>query len=856
MWQGIGKSLARFRRLRMELLETRSLCAIDLVSTLDMRFSTPPAILGASAANVSDDGRYVVFQSSSSELTPGDRNGATDIFYKDRLTGLLQLVSASASGVIGNQASYDASISDDGRFVCFTSRATNLVTGDTNNLEDAFVKDMHSGYITRVSTSSTGEQITGNVYAGGRNAKISGNGAYVVFMSSSAVLNANDTNGETDIYVKNLITGELVFVSSDSSGNSVDGGGVSPSISDDGRRITFESVSPDLVVGDTNQVSDVFVRDLNNNTIIRASLDSSQGEIATTSYSSTISGNGRYVVFLAEDTNLVTGDTNLTVDGFRKDLDTGAVVRFTLDAQGDATFQSPYLGSSPISDDGNYVTFSATSKLAPLGYENTFHSYRKNLVTGVVDQVDAITAILPNAADTKASSISGDGKIVAFDNIYSFPASSAARQVFAWENLAPRLVDDLLVTQPNTPILIAPLFNDVDAEHDPLIITSVTAPTLGTTQLINGMVVLYTPPLYFYGAETFTYTAHDDRGNVVEGNISVRVNRNPLPQTDVVITAKNSGLLIAPLYNDRDQDGEDQLSLTNLFPVTGGTAQILPGNLVQFTPAANFVGLATIPYRVSDGVGGDAVGLISINVFDKVRMDGDRLWVQGTSGPDTMIIRPGEGVYSNRIEVEVNNEGYGYFMPASIVMEGLAGDDQLRVESRVVNGTMRFVGIPVALRGNEGNDTLSTAALRSLGTLIGGDGNDVLTGSDSRDILIGGNGSDTLSGGGEEDILVGGALALEAIQTPLDLIMMEWARADASFDVRKQHLTGVLSNGFNAAWYLPTKFYLRSNTISKDANRDTLLGGSGRDLIYASYSANPLLGDLLRDASLDDKVTI
>jgi len=111
--------------------------------------------------SISADGRYVVFYSDSSNLVSGDTNGANDVFLHDMQTGTTSRISVSSSGTAGNSESFFPSISADGRYVVFTSAATNLVSGDTNGIEDVFVRDLQAGTTTRVSVSSSGAQCSG-----------------------------------------------------------------------------------------------------------------------------------------------------------------------------------------------------------------------------------------------------------------------------------------------------------------------------------------------------------------------------------------------------------------------------------------------------------------------------------------------------------------------------------------------------------------------------------------------------------------------------------------------------------------------------------------------------------------------
>ena len=135
----------------------------------------------------------------ASNLVPGDTNGTYDVFVKDLQTGAITRVSTDANGGQGNANSYTPSISADGRYVAFTSYASNLVPGDTNGTSDVFVRDLQTGAITRVSTDADGDQ--GNSTAGG--ISISADGRYVAFNSDASNLVPDDTNGAYDVFVAN-----------------------------------------------------------------------------------------------------------------------------------------------------------------------------------------------------------------------------------------------------------------------------------------------------------------------------------------------------------------------------------------------------------------------------------------------------------------------------------------------------------------------------------------------------------------------------------------------------------------------------------------------------------------------------
>lgn len=263
--------------------------------------------------SISADGRFVAFDSAATNLVSADTNGVIDdIFVHDRQTAETTLVSVNSNGTQGNDYSYDPSISANGRFVAFWSWASNLVTGDTNGLPDVFLQDRLTGQTTRVSVDSSGDQAD----YGGSYASISADGRFVAFVSDATNLVADDTNGFRDVFVHDRQTGETTRVSISSSGTQGNNSSSGPSISADGRFLGFESIATNLVTGDTNGHFDVFLHDRRTAQTTLVSVSSSEAQGNDDSYNPSISPDGRLVAFFSDAKNLVGGDTNSTTDVF------------------------------------------------------------------------------------------------------------------------------------------------------------------------------------------------------------------------------------------------------------------------------------------------------------------------------------------------------------------------------------------------------------------------------------------------------------------------------------------------------------------------------------------------------------
>jgi Tol biopolymer transport system component len=363
------------------------------------------------AAAVSFDGRYVAFHSDADNLITGDGNGRTDVFVHDRGTWQITRVSVDGAGVEGNNNSQYPSISSDGRYVAFGSAASNLVGGDTNGKIDIFIHDRDTGLTTRVSVTSTGTQSNGGSYF----PSISGDARYVAFHSDASNLVTGDTNGVIDVFVHDRNTGQTTRVSVDSAG--VEGNLTSwyPSISADGRYVAFESYANNLVIDDTNFRWDIFVHDRNTGQTNRVSVDSGGIEGNKDSNNPSISADGRYVAFQSDADNLVTGDTNWSSDVFVHDRTTGQITRASVDSagvEGNAPSEYP-----SISSDGSYVAFATSaSNLVPDDTNGRWDVFVHDRSTGQTTRASVSSDGIEGNDTSWIPSISADGSYVAFES--------------------------------------------------------------------------------------------------------------------------------------------------------------------------------------------------------------------------------------------------------------------------------------------------------------------------------------------------------------------------------------------------------------------------------------------------------
>lgn len=328
--------------------------------------STPPTTQGpgSSVPSISADGKRIAFESQALNFAPV-ASGAMNVFVRDVVAGTTTLLSTPAPG--GTLASCDSvspAISSDGRYVSFTSRCDSLVPNDTNFTEDVFVRDLQTGAIERVSVSSTEAQANGRSHS----PAISDDGNYVVFVSDASNLWPNDTNGKSDVFMRDRAAGTTTVISY-TSANRMGGGGTSrPSVSGDGTRIAFAAEASDLLPGDTNAAVDVFVRDMAVGTIQRVSVAAGGSQLALGGSQPSISRDGRTVAFESLSPEVVPSDTNASSDVFVRDTLAATTTRASVGASGE---QADGMSFWPtLSGDGTAVSFESAATNLVTGDEN------------------------------------------------------------------------------------------------------------------------------------------------------------------------------------------------------------------------------------------------------------------------------------------------------------------------------------------------------------------------------------------------------------------------------------------------------------------------------------------------------
>jgi len=384
----------------------------------------------AEAPMVSADGRFVAFDSAATNLLGpgGDTNGVNDVFVRDRQTGTTERVSLGSDGQVGG-ASAEPSISADGRFVAFTSAATDLIgTGgddDTNGFADVFVRDRQMGTTERVSVGPGGLEADLDSFQ----PSISADGRFVAFASGATNLlgPGADTNGFADVFVHDRQTGVTERVSVgpgdlEADKESILWGG--SAISADGRFVTFYSQATNLLGpgADANPDYDVFVHDRQTHVTERVSIGPGGAADGGNLYPS-ISADGRFVAFTSGADNLLGPgiDNNGSTDMYVRDRVLRTTERVSIGPGGLEADSHSFFGA--ISPDGRFVAFMSTASnlLGPGGDSALpFDVYLHDRQTRITERVSVGPGPVAGdmtSGDIQGVSVSAGGRVVAFTSL-------------------------------------------------------------------------------------------------------------------------------------------------------------------------------------------------------------------------------------------------------------------------------------------------------------------------------------------------------------------------------------------------------------------------------------------------------
>jgi Tol biopolymer transport system component len=367
------------------------------------------------APAISADGRFVAFVSESTNLAPGNLARDPQVFVHDRTTGTTECASVSSSGLAGDRGAWVGGVSSDGRFVTFTSYSTNLVEGVATGFNEVFLRDRVAGTTEWVSLPSSELLQDGNSFAGGTSA----DGRFVVFMSYSSKIVEGDTNHSPDVFVRDRLLGQTERVSVDPLGGELLGNSFGGSISADGRLVAFDSDADSVIpvqLGNRRQF-DVYVHDRSTGANERVSVDSNGKPGNSQSWVGMISSDGTCVAFVSYASNLVANDTNNASDVFVRDRIRGITERVSVDAAGGELKGTSELPA--ISADGSVVAFATyAGNVVPTdtnGHQDVFLRDRK---AGATRLASENCAWLSGNDDSYGYDValSDDGTVVAFSS--------------------------------------------------------------------------------------------------------------------------------------------------------------------------------------------------------------------------------------------------------------------------------------------------------------------------------------------------------------------------------------------------------------------------------------------------------
>jgi hypothetical protein len=387
-------------------------CATPPTTTLLSRgLGTPAAPANGVSFNpsLSSDGRIVAFCSLASNLVVGDTNSMFDAFTHERSTGITRRVTEASNGGNADAETIGVHLAGNGEHVVFATAATNIVSGDTNGVSDVFLRDLRDWSVRRVTLSPSGQEADANSYS----PCVSESGRFVAFSTHASNFAPNDTNGTADVYLWDALTGTLELISVNThgfSGNEASATSGRRCVTEDGRFVAFHSNAWNLVAGDTNGWLDVFVRDRVLGTTRRVSvlLDGTQGE--RQSWLSEIDVKGRIVGFSSPSVSF-SGLPLSNTQAYWSTMADGEV-HSLMDSTGIALLDSECMGVDPS---GSHMLFYASDSVIPGDTNGQIDLFVTNLLTGHVVRANlGNTGVQPNSWTYPIASLSYRAREVAF----------------------------------------------------------------------------------------------------------------------------------------------------------------------------------------------------------------------------------------------------------------------------------------------------------------------------------------------------------------------------------------------------------------------------------------------------------
>lgn len=810
----------------------------------------------------------------------------------------LSRISVTSAGTQVNGSSSEPSISDDGRYIAFTSASATLVAGDGNSQPDIFLHDTHGGTTTRLSLSSEGVESNGMSL----DPRIGGDGTHAVFQSLAGNLVSGDANHVFDIYQRNLTTSSTSRVSLAADGGDANGWSIHPAVSGDGRFVVFESAATNLVADDSNRLPDIFLRDTQAGTTSRVSVGVPQPGMGAPilqpnglSRNPSVSDDGRYVVFSSLASNLVTGDTNNLEDIFLRDTQEDTTIRISMGLSesvagvGSSDHQANGRSDTPIlSGSGRYVIYtSLASNLVENDDNRTADVFLYDVRAGTTSRV-SVTGLATQANNwSRGAAVSDDGRIVAFQSLASnldTLVTGGFWHVYA-RNI--RQLSTVRVSQNAIPGT-----NAADGDSQALSLSGnghfVTFQS-AARNLVSGddnrSLDIFVAAVTAGVVPSLVATPEADEMNGTVGNDSI----DGLAGHDTMFGGDGDDTLSGGLGNDvLDGEGgqdwcEGGAGDDSLFGGGGNDSfQGGEGN-DQLEGQSGEDGLAggdgndtLVGGSGNDtllgGAGADSLqGSGGNDTLDGGAGDDG---INGGDGNDTLTGGEGDDTLDGSLgEDSVTFAGLSRAITLSLALttaQSLGGSDGRDVLLNIENltgggGGDVFTGSALANRlsggagddsidGGAGNDVLQGGPGLDLlrgsdgdDSLVGGAGNDRLDGGAGNDTFLGGLGIDSLSGGGGDDVYImtgNDDTVVEAEGGGLDTVVTALALFALPAHVENLRFTSSLPSGATGN-ALPNSLSGAdgNDSLSGGDGNDVLSGGGGNDRLFGGADADSLSGD-------------
>lgn len=362
---------------------------------------------GLNGVSVSAGGRFIAFSSGASNLVAGDANGVSDIFVRDRQTGKTEMISVSSNSAKSNADSINPAISADGRCVTFTSAATTLVNTAIGGYHQIFLRDRLTGKTELASIGTDGSPANSDCDS----SSISMDGRYVAFVSSANNLVAGVSG--TQIYVRDRKSGTTEVASTSSSGVVGNAMSANPSISLNGRFVAFASDSTNLVASDKNAKRDIFLRDRQMHTTSLVSVTSNGTQGSDDSDHPCVNGVGRVVAFSSKASNLTATVKHGIYQIYARDMQTSSMSLISASTSGTQANGSSYAPS--ISSDGRFIAFYSNSTNLISGYQLGYSQvFVRDRQAGSTEMSSVTSAGVQGNANSTVSAIAANGRFVSF----------------------------------------------------------------------------------------------------------------------------------------------------------------------------------------------------------------------------------------------------------------------------------------------------------------------------------------------------------------------------------------------------------------------------------------------------------